>query len=166
MLVASPTSVRRDANCASVRIAVLSLIAISACRGFGPVPPDLSARLDARALPSHGTGESTVEIDSNRLAGSFRALIAWRSDPPSARLQLWPDLGDKVFDCASSGHFWVAQSNRHAWEESERHPFRFFAMTILERATPLTSHRVLGARRGLSRGATSRCTRGTTSCSG
>jgi len=136
-----------------MRAASVALIALTACRGFAPLSPELAARIDARAADDAGGGvaEGVVEIDSALLRGSFRSLYAWHG--ARVRLQLWPDLGDKVLDCAADGTAWIGRlpgdgpSVRRSWSERARDPLRFFAMTLLERATPLRSGRVRGARR-------------------
>jgi hypothetical protein len=136
-----------------MRMAPLALLALAACRGFSPVPPALAERIDERAErgASAGVAKGMVEIESRDLGGSFRALYAWRD--ARARLQLWPDLGDKLLDCAADESAWFARragegpSGRRSWSERARDPARFFAMTILEHATPLRAARIRGARR-------------------
>jgi hypothetical protein len=130
------------------------VLALAACRSWPDPPPELARSLRARAEGERASfrGRATVSVDSRGLRGEFDALVAARAGPPArVRLQLWPDLGAKILDFEASptrirGAFAGMDPVNASPATAPRHPVVFFALTLLEIASPLTPERIRGVR--------------------
>lgn len=124
-----------------------------------PTPPaDLLAQLDAQAKPAPGYQPTQLQVrwESDYLRGRFRgALAAVPGKTPRFRMQLFADIGGKVFDVAGDrdrlvGHF---PGTDRAWEHrlplaathAQPDPVLLIGITLWESYAPLTRDRILGA---------------------
>jgi hypothetical protein len=92
-------------------------------------------------LPDLFRMTADVDVESESLAGAFKAVLICRRGPsPAVRLQLLPDVGGKALDLVVEpsrirGHF--PQSGESIDlalpEEAKVHPLVFLGVTLLER---------------------------------
>ena len=134
--------------------ALAPLLALGACAGFEPPDEAALARVRAAAMPVPEAGCETcdVTICSAQLSGKFTAVLA-SERAGRVRLQLFPDVGGKILDLWASserirGTIPQAgvQYDAAAGGDPPRHVLLFFAITLLERSTPLEPARVRGVR--------------------
>lgn len=119
------------------RWTVLALLV--ACRAPAPPRPDFDVAVEA---PGAVRSIARVRVESERLAGSFQAVLVRRSGPdPAVRLQLFPDLGGKLLDLGATGRrVWgsfpqagiALDWRRASGERAPRHLLTFLALSLLE----------------------------------
>jgi len=135
-----------------------AVLLLASCRSFGPPPSELGTLLPvaspALAGPL-GQHELRVSIESEALSGEFEGVAATRSLPEAgARLQLFGDLGGKLFDMAAQAdrfvgyfpHAEVGVEFKPEGEDLPRHLISFMAASLLEASSPITLERVRAAR--------------------
>ncbi len=128
------------------------------CRSFEPPTTELAKLLPVASPDVAGSlhrHSLRIAIESKALSGEFEAVAATRAAPAAAgRLQLFGDLGGKLFDMAAHpesfvGYFPHAEIGV-AFDASEdelpRHLIGFMAASLLEASTPITFERVRAAR--------------------
>lgn len=135
---------------------IIACLLQTGCASFGPPSTELAAQLREHAPPpAPARQRALVEVEGERFAGTFDAVLIWDGTRSSARLQLLPEVGGKVLDLAITparivGYLPPAGiALEHALagpQPPPRHVLTFIAASVLEVGTPITPERVLGER--------------------
>ncbi|HEX6811815.1 MAG TPA: hypothetical protein VF384_09360 [Planctomycetota bacterium] len=137
---------------AAHRITFLPVLALllPACHSFGPPSPQTLARLQPMPLAAAIAGRFELELDGPGLAGTFDAVCALEGR--SCRLQLFPDIGGKVFDLrleeasiAADGPWGHYEANAPL-DSAPPHLALALGAMLAELLAPVPATRVLGER--------------------
>jgi hypothetical protein len=139
---------------AAHRIAFLFALALvlPACQGLQPPRPETLARLRPMPLASAIRGKFELELQGPGLSGTFDAVCALEGR--CCRLQLFPDIGAKVFDLrleeasiAADGP-WGHYEAKAPLEDAAPHLALVLGAMLAELLAPVRAERVLGERPG------------------
>jgi len=135
---------------------LLAALALGGCRGFEPVrdatratlrPMALAERLQAAVADGH---PFELELETPVLSGVFDALCT--ADGDGHALQLFPDVGGKVFELRFSAggiDAWTPSGGYRAGpplDDAEPHLALALAMLLAELLAPLDAERLRGER--------------------
>lgn len=122
---------------------------LGACQSFRPMT-DAERAAFRPILQEPVRVRAHVTIDSDRLRGGFDALLVADPDGPKVRLQLFPDVGEKVLDLIARPDRFVGRLAGEridvAPENARPDALSLFAFTLLELFAPVTADRVAGVR--------------------
>ncbi|MCK5940445.1 MAG: hypothetical protein KAI24_00640 [Planctomycetes bacterium] len=129
-----------------------ALLALGGCRTFAPPTAELLGRLRPMPLAGELGEQFVLELNSDRLAGVFDAVQVVDGD--ALRMQLFPDIGGKVFDLTVRAGAVVAVTPDGDYraepplEQASPHLALVLAAMLCELREPLGAARVLGQRVG------------------
>ncbi|HZN39825.1 MAG TPA: hypothetical protein VFD82_13530 [Planctomycetota bacterium] len=134
------------------RITFLSALALAACQGLLPPRPETLARLRPMPLASAIRGRFELELQGPGLSGTFDAVCA--VEGRCCRLQLFPDIGAKIFDLrleeatiAADGP-WGHYEAKAPLDDAAPHLALVLGVMIAELLCPVQAARVIGERPG------------------
>lgn len=125
--------------------------AAAGCAGFGPPTPAVLARLRPMPLAARLGDRFALELETEALTGVFEVVFA--VGERGFALQLFPDVGGKVFDLTVGEDRIVAETpnGRYAaampLDAAPPHLAVALAMVFAELLAPVTPERVRGERR-------------------
>lgn len=131
-------------------LAVAVAVAVAGCRGFAPPAPATLQRLRPMPLAAEVPPQFELEIESPVLTGVFDAVFA--VGERGFGLQLFPDIGGKVFDLAVGQDRIVAETPAGPYlaaaplDRAEPHLALVLAAAFAELLAPVPAARVLGER--------------------
>jgi hypothetical protein len=137
---------------AAHRITFLPALALglTACQGFAPPRPETLARLRPMPFAADIRGRFELELEGPGLAGTFDAVCALEGR--CCRLQLFPDIGGKVFDLrlgeatiAADGP-WGHYEAKAPLDDAAPHLALVLGAMLAELLAPVRGSRVLGER--------------------
>ena len=127
-------------------------LVLAACQGFQPPRPETLARMRPMPLASAIGGRFELELQGPGLTGTFDAVCALEGR--CCRLQLFPDIGAKVFDLrleestiAADGP-WGHYEAKAPLDDAEPHLALVLGAMLAELLSPVHAARVLGERPG------------------
>lgn len=134
------------------RITFLSALALAACQGLLPPRPETLARLRPMPLASAIRGRFELELQGPGLSGTFDAVCA--IEGRCCRLQLFPDIGAKIFDLrleeatiAADGP-WGHYEAKAPLDDAAPHLALVLGAMLAELLSPVQAARVIGERPG------------------
>jgi hypothetical protein len=127
-------------------------LALAACQGLQPPRPETLARLRPMPLASAIRGRFELELQGPGLAGTFDAVCALEGR--CCRLQLFPDIGAKVFDLRleeatiTADGPWGHYEAKAPLDDAAPHLALVLGAMLAELLSPVHAARVLGERAG------------------
>ena len=148
-----PKKIQRSASCLGVFVVFLFG---GGCSGFAAPTPELLRQINLQPATHPDTVRYRVHmsVDSRWLAGEFDGVVLVHPGPsPLARVQLFGDLGPKVFDLVArpdriAGYFPQTLEGIDCAlpAEAAPHPLLFLGVSLLEDFADMRDDRVLGVR--------------------
>ena len=136
-------------------ISVAWLVGASGCTGTGQ--PWLEAEIQrvVSITKPDVRLQLEVEIEGDKLRGTFQGLLVARSSPPAIRFQLLPDMGTPILDVSATPaavmgvwHGERVQVWRGAGNDPPLSPLLLFGITLLEQHAQITRARVRSSEAG------------------
>ncbi|MFT7485931.1 MAG: hypothetical protein ACI9F9_001783 [Candidatus Paceibacteria bacterium] len=124
------------------------LLTIGGCQSLGPPPTGLESQLTDNGKENAQRHTARVTIQSDWFGGEFTALaVSSGGDSPAVRFQLLPNFGGKILDVLARADDVVAHWPHEGKVDRERKALiGFLAVSLMERAVPITWDRVLRGR--------------------
>jgi hypothetical protein len=128
------------------------VLVLAACQGLQPPRPETLARIRPMPLASAIRGKFELELQGPGLSGTFDAVCALEGR--CCRLQLFPDIGAKVFDLRLEEAAIVADGPWGHYEakapldDAAPHLALVLGALLAELLSPVHAARVLGERQG------------------
>lgn len=127
-------------------------LVLAACQSWQPPRPETLARMRPMPLASAIAGRFELELQGTGLSGTFDAVCALEGR--RCRLQLFPDIGAKVFDLRleestiTADGPWGHYEARAPLDDAAPHLALVLGAMLAELLSPVHAARVLGERPG------------------